>query len=89
MGGPLEDLPNLGPVSGRWLRRAGFASRRDFASVGPVEAYLYVCGSGVKASASLLCAIAGAMESRHWQEVDRAGLLLEPDQRSPCLPLLD
>lgn len=89
MGRPLEDLPNLGPASERWLRQAGFASRRDLARAGPVETYLAVRGSGVKAGVNLLYAIAGAIEGRHWQEVDRAGLVLELDQRSHCLPLLD
>jgi hypothetical protein len=54
-----------------------------------VETYLAVRGSGVKAGVNLLYAIAGAIEGRHWQEVDRAGLVLELDQRSHCLPLLD
>lgn len=89
MGRPLEDLPNLGSVSGRWLRQAGFASRRDLARAGPVETYLAVRGSGIKASVNLLYAIAGAIEDRHWQEVDRAALILELDQRAHCLPLLD
>lgn len=85
---PLEALPNLGPASGAWLPWAGFATHRDLARAGPVEAYLAVCQSGRKASLNLLYAVAGAIEGVHWQAVARSRLLMELDQRRR-LPLLD
>ncbi|MGQ0586116.1 MAG: TfoX/Sxy family protein [Gammaproteobacteria bacterium] len=75
-------LPNLGPVSSRWLASVGIRRRSDLIRVGPVEAWLRVKAAGHKPSLNLLWALAGAERGLRWSKLsqeDRHRLLLELD----------
>jgi len=78
----IEALPNLGPVSAEWLKKAGITTLAELAALGAVEAYLRVQTMGVKPSLNLLYALEGAIRGSHWLEVKR-------DSKAELLAMLD
>jgi DNA transformation protein and related proteins len=66
-----SNLPNLGPKSLAFLRKAGITSTTQLASLGSVAAYAMVKRVEPKASLNLLWAIEGALTGLHWREVAR------------------
>ncbi len=68
---PLDEVPNLGEASGRWLRDAGLHTLADLQVLGAVKAYLLVRATGVKPSLNLLYALEGALHGKHWLEIKR------------------
>lgn len=69
---PVEELINLGPVSGTWLRAVGIATDTDLKRTGAVKAYQKVRDAGYKPSRNLLYALIGAIHDIHWTKVSRA-----------------
>ena len=67
---PVEEVRNLGPVSGRWLSAVGIRTRRNLERVGSIEAYLLVRQSlkERKPSLNLLFAMEAALCDIHWTD---------------------
>jgi DNA transformation protein and related proteins len=65
------DLPNLGPKSLAFLRKAGITSTSELASLGSVAAYAMEKRVEPNASLNLLWALEGALTGLHWREVAR------------------
>ena len=66
----LITLPNLGKTSVQWLRATGIHNADELRRLGPVAAYCAVRARGVRASKTLLFAIAGALQNIHWNQLD-------------------
>jgi DNA transformation protein len=63
-------LPNLGPVSTRWLAGAGIETIEELRRIGAVEAFGRVTlREGRAVTANLLYALHAALENKHWTEV--------------------
>lgn len=69
LGGPLENLKNLGPTATAWLRAAGIRSRADLERLGPVAVFRIVRRHEPTASLNLLWALAGAVQDRDWRDL--------------------
>jgi len=65
----LESLPNLGPVSRRWLRAIGVESARDLEKLGAVGAYAALKAQGYNASLNLVYAIEAAFTGHDWKKL--------------------
>jgi DNA transformation protein and related proteins len=59
-------LPNLGPVSTKWLAAVDIHTLGDLRRVGVVNAYNLVRAQGYNASLNLLWALQGAMTNTPW-----------------------
>jgi DNA transformation protein and related proteins len=69
----LVSLPNLGPVSARWLAGAGITTVAELRRIGAVAAFGRVAvREGHAATANLLYALHAALEGKHWTEVTAA-----------------
>lgn len=66
---PIEQLPNLGPVSARWLAESGITTLAHLRQMGAITAYALVRKSQGKASLNLLYAIQGTLTGRTWKEI--------------------
>ena len=63
-------LPNLGPVSERWLRAIGVESEADLRAMGAVEAFGRITvREGRAASLNLLYSLHGALTGQRWDEI--------------------
>ena len=74
---PLENLPNFGPTTSRWLREIGVHSLDDLKKLGPVLAYHLVKQKQPRASLNVLWAMAAAVSGKEVAELtaeDRANL---------------
>ena len=65
----IDQLPNLGPTSARWLNAIGVSTRRDLEKLGAVDAYALLKAHGYKASLNLVYAIEGALTGRDWNRL--------------------
>jgi len=65
----IDQLPNLGPTSARWLNAIGVHTRRDLEKLGAVDAYALLKAHGYKASLNLVYAIEGALTGRDWNRL--------------------
>lgn len=65
----LDTLPNLGPVSIRWLNAIGIRGAWDLEQLGPVAAYAALKAHGYNASVNLVYAIEGALTGRDWRRL--------------------
>lgn len=66
---PIENLRNLGPTSGAWLREVGIRTISDLDRLGPALAYRLVREKQPKASLNLLWALAAGLGDRNWTEL--------------------
>ncbi|HEY0289184.1 MAG TPA: TfoX/Sxy family protein [Pseudomonas sp.] len=62
----LQQMKNLGKTSAQWLHAAGIHNSADLRRLGAVHAYRAVKIKGFNASKTLLYAIEGAIQDRHW-----------------------
>jgi DNA transformation protein len=66
---PIENLRNLGPASGVWLREVGITTISELERLGPTLAYRLVKAKQPKASLNLLWALAAGLKDRDWPEL--------------------
>ncbi len=66
---PIENLRNLGPTSGQWLRAVGIATIADLERFGAVEAYRLVKHQQSRASLNLLWAMVAGLKDIDWREL--------------------
>lgn len=71
-GVPIEELRNLGPQSGRWLRESGISTIGELQNVGAVAAFQIVRSQGFPASLNLLYALAAGISQRDWRDLEPA-----------------
>lgn len=69
LGEPIENVRNLGGISGRWLREIGVGTRTDLERIGPILAYRLVKRQQSTASLNLLWALAAGLQNRDWREL--------------------
>ena len=72
MSSPIESLPNLGPKSGQWLRKAGISTIAELERLGPVVAYRLVKQHQPKASLNHLWTMAAGLKDKGWRELTEA-----------------
>ena len=60
----LDELPNIGPTSKKWLHAIGVTSLAELEAMGVVVAYSLVKAQGYNASLNLLYALHGALTGR-------------------------
>jgi len=72
LGEPIEQLQNLGPKSGQWLREAGITTIAELERLGPVVAYRLVKQRQSNASLNLLWAMAAGLQGKDWRELTEA-----------------
>jgi len=66
---PIENLRNLGIISGGWLREIGIHSIDDLRQVGPTVAYRMVKQHKPQASLNLLWSLAAGLKDLDWREL--------------------
>ncbi|MFN0197939.1 MAG: TfoX/Sxy family DNA transformation protein [Planctomycetaceae bacterium] len=66
---PIENLQNLGPASGFWLREVGIQSTGDLERVGPVVAYTLVKQRHPAATLTWLWAMAAGLKGINLQKL--------------------
>lgn len=66
---PIENLRNLGPTSGIWLREVGITTISELERLGPTLAYRLVKAKQPKASLNLLWAMAAGLKDCDWREL--------------------
>ena len=66
---PIENLRNLGPTSGVWLREVGITTIAELERLGPTLAFRLVKSKQPKASLNLLWALAAGLQDCDWREV--------------------
>lgn len=69
LGQPIENLKNLGPKSGQWLREVGIATIGELERLGPVIAYRLVKQQQRNASLNLLWALAAGLKDLDWRDL--------------------
>ena len=69
LGRPIENLKNLGPKSGQWLREVGIATIGELERLGPVIAYRLVKQQQRNASLNLLWALAAGLKDLDWRDL--------------------
>lgn len=77
MGGSIEDLPNLGPVTRRWLAEAGITDAEALREIGAVGAYVRLRFAQGRVSLNALYALHAALRGIPWTalgEEERAEL---------------
>jgi DNA transformation protein len=66
---PIENLRNLGPTSGVWLREVDITTISELERLGPTLAYRLVKAKQPKASLNLLWAMAAGLKDCDWREL--------------------
>ena len=66
---PIENLRNLGPTSGVWLREVGITTISELERLGPTLAYRLVKTKQPRASLNLLWALAAGLRDWDWREL--------------------
>jgi len=66
---PIENLKNLGPKSGHWLREVGITTIGELEQVGAVVAYRLVKQQQRNASLNLLWALAAGLKDLDWRDL--------------------
>ncbi|QDU29010.1 hypothetical protein ETAA8_41170 [Anatilimnocola aggregata] len=66
---PIENLRNLGPTSGVWLREVGITTISELERLGPTLAYRLLKANQPKASLNLLWAMAAGLKDCDWREL--------------------
>lgn len=66
---PIAQLPNLGPVTARWLAESGITNLAHLQKVGAITGYALVRETQGKASLNLLYALHATLTGRAWKEV--------------------
>lgn len=77
---PIENLRNLGPKSGAWLRAAGIGTIADLEKLGAAVAYRIVKQQHSEATLNLLWGLAAGLKDIDWRDLtkaDRQALLNE------------
>ncbi len=69
LGQPIENLKNIGPKSGQWLREVGIATIGELERLGPVIAYRLVNQQQRNASLNLLWALAAGLKDLDWRDL--------------------
>lgn len=69
MSQPIENLRNLGPASGQWLRAVGITTIAELQRIGPALAYLRVKEKQPRASLNLLWALAAGVKQKDWRQL--------------------
>jgi hypothetical protein len=65
-----EVLPNLGPVSTKWLREIGVHSRLDVERIGPMEIYVQLKRRyPERVSLNLLYGLEAGLRGVHWTKL--------------------
>jgi DNA transformation protein len=80
LGQSIENLRNIGAVSGAWLQEAGIGTTADLKRLGPALAYRLVKQRQSKTSLNLLWAMAAGLADKDWREltkVEKEELLLQ------------
>jgi DNA transformation protein len=72
LGIPIENLPNLGPTSGKWLREVGIRTKDDLERFGPVAAFQLVRDRQPSVSLNLLWALSAALADKDWRELSKS-----------------
>jgi DNA transformation protein len=67
-----QSIPNIGPVSRRWLTAVGIHSLADLRRAGAVASFLLVRQSGVRATHNLLWALEAARLGVDWRQLSDA-----------------
>lgn len=65
-----ERMLNLGPVSRKWLDRAGIRDLETLRAVGALEAWHRVHETGANPSLNLLYALEGAIRGVRWDALE-------------------
>lgn len=66
---PIEDLKNLGPKSGKWLRGVGINTISDLEEVGVEKAYCLLKIENPKMSRNMLHAMMAGLMDIHYSEL--------------------
>jgi DNA transformation protein len=66
---PIENLRNLGPTSGVWLREVGITTISELERLGPTLAYRLVRAKQPKANLNFLWALAAGLKDRDGREL--------------------
>lgn len=69
---PITDLPNIGPVTARWLHEIGVHTADDLRALGAIEAYRRISLAGNPTTRNLLYALHGAITNTPWNQLDPA-----------------
>jgi DNA transformation protein len=69
---PLRELKNLGPKSEAMLAQVGIHTAQQLRSADPFEVYAQLKSRVAGTSRTMLYALLGAIEQRHWQAVRKA-----------------
>lgn len=72
LGMPIESLRNLGPTSGKWLRKVGIRTKDDLERFGPVAAFRLVRDRQPSVSLNLLWALSAALADKDWRELSKS-----------------
>ena len=67
----IASLKNLGPKSEAWLNQAGIYTLQQLQALGAIEIYRRVIAQGIKPSLNLLYALEGAIQNKHWTDLDK------------------
>lgn len=65
----IARLPNLDPVTERWLAAIGVHSRRDLETLGAINAYRLLKGHGYRVSLNLVYAIEAMLRDTRWDRL--------------------
>lgn len=74
---PIENLRNLGPATGIWLREAGVRTIADLRQLGAVAAFELVRRHQPRCGLQLLWSLFAGLDGRDWRELtaeEQAGL---------------
>jgi DNA transformation protein len=66
---PIENLRNLGPATGAWLREVGISTIAELQRHGPLLAYRLVRANQPQANWNLLWAMAAGLKDQDWREL--------------------
>lgn len=72
LGEPIENLKNLGPTTGEWLRSVGIASIDDLRRIGPAATYTMVKQQQSRATLNLLWALAAGLQDKDCRDLTAA-----------------
>lgn len=65
----IEDLRNLGKISGAWLRSVGIVTQQQLRDFGAVVAFKIIRDRNPRVNLNLLWAMAAGLEGRDWREL--------------------
>ena len=66
---PVENMLNLGPKTGAWLRGVGITTRQQLVDIGPIVAFKRIEKAGFSNHLLLLYALAGAVMDTNCMEL--------------------